>query len=94
MAKNHIKNSGSHTGSGSGYSTKSNQFILVVHPTCPPNFIQIRPQLFDTSSTQTDKQTDTKTTSFHFRRHKQKYDFYLLNLFQNGEEIFTKQRSG
>ena len=31
--------------SGFGSSPKSNQFFLVTHPTCPPSFIRIRPQL-------------------------------------------------
>ena len=42
----------------SGSSPKCNQFILVTHPTSPQNFIQIHPQLFEISCTQTDKQTD------------------------------------
>ena len=32
--------------SGFGSAPKSNQFVLVTHSTCPPNFIRIRPQLF------------------------------------------------
>ena len=28
---------------------KLNQFILVTHTTCPPNFVRIRPQLFEIS---------------------------------------------
>ena len=36
-------------GSGSGSSPKSNQFVLVTHPTCPPSFVRIRPQLFEIS---------------------------------------------
>ena len=33
-----------------------NQFFLVTHPTCPQNFIRIRPQLFEISCTQTNRQ--------------------------------------
>ena len=43
-------------GSGLGSSPKSNQFVLVTHPTCPPNFIQIHPPLLEISCTQTDRQ--------------------------------------
>ena len=35
--------------SGSGSSPKSNRFVVVTHPTCPPSFIQICPQLFEIS---------------------------------------------
>ena len=35
--KNHLKIQAS----GSGSSPKSNHFVLVTHPTCPPNFIRI-----------------------------------------------------
>ena len=34
---------------GSGSSPKSNQFVVVTHPTCLPSFIRIRPQLFEMS---------------------------------------------
>ena len=58
-------------GSGFGSSTKSNRFVLVTHPTCPQNFIQIRAHLFEISCTQTNKQTDRQRgeniTSFTFR---------------------------
>ena len=47
-------------GSVSGSSSKSNQFVLVTHPTCPENFIQIRPQPFEISCTQTNRQTKTE----------------------------------
>ena len=46
------------SGSGSGSSLKSNQFVLISHRTCPQNFIRIRPQLFEISCTQTNKQTN------------------------------------
>ena len=38
--------------SGSGSSPKSNQFVRVTHTTCPPNFIRVRPQLFEISNKQ------------------------------------------
>ena len=44
-------------GAGSGLSPKSNQFVLVTPQTYPHNFIQIRPQDFAISCTQTNKQT-------------------------------------
>ena len=37
------------SGSGFGCSLKSNQFFLVIHPTCPPSVIRIRAQLFEIS---------------------------------------------
>ena len=45
--------------------------ILVTHPTCPASFVQICPQLFEISCTQTDRQTDRQKggeniTSFTF----------------------------
>jgi len=46
------------SGSGFGSSSKSNQFVLITHPTYPPNFIQIHQQLFELSCTQTNKQKD------------------------------------
>ena len=42
----------------SGSSPKSNHFVLVTHPTCPPSFIWIHSQLFEISCTQTNKQTN------------------------------------
>ena len=47
--------------SESGSSPKSNQFLLVIHPTFPQDYIQIRAQLFEISCTQTNKQTDRQT---------------------------------
>ena len=47
-------------GSGSGSSPKSNQSVLVTHRTCSQNLIQIRPQLFQISCTQTNIQTYRK----------------------------------
>ena len=47
--------------SGFRSSPKSNQFILITHPTCPPSFIRIRPQLFQISCTQANKQTGGQT---------------------------------
>ena len=32
-----------------GFSPKSNQFVVVRHPTCPPRFVRILPQLFEIS---------------------------------------------
>ena len=43
--------------SGSRSSPKSNQFTLVTHPTCPQNFIQIRPQLFEISCKKSNRKT-------------------------------------
>ena len=54
---------------GSGYrsSTKSNQFVLVTHPTFTPNVIRIRQQLFEISCTQTNRQKGVENTiSFTF----------------------------
>ena len=56
MVKNHFKILV--VGSGSGSSPKSNQFVLVTHPTCPPNFIRIRLHLFEISCTKTGKHID------------------------------------
>ena len=42
--------------SGIRSSTNSHKFVLFTHPTCPPNFTRICPQL--EISSQTDKQTD------------------------------------
>ena len=36
-------------------SRKSNKFILVTHPTCPPNFVRICRQLFEISCSQADR---------------------------------------
>ena len=54
MVKNHLKVPV--VASRSGSFPKSNKFVLVTHPTCPPNFIWIRPQLFKISYTQTNRQ--------------------------------------
>ena len=55
--------------SGSWSSPKSDQFVLVTHPTWPPSFIRICPQLFEISCTQANKQTEKSEniTSFHLR---------------------------
>ena len=53
--------------SGSRSSPKSNQFVLVTHQTCPPNFIQIHPQLFEISCTQTDRQKGGENNLLHLR---------------------------
>ena len=57
MAKNHLKIPVVRSGS----SPKSNQFVLVTHRTCPPNFIRICTQLFEISCTQTNKQTNQRS---------------------------------
>ena len=54
MVNNHLKI----IRSGFRSSPKSNQFVLVAHPTCPQNFIQIHPQLFEISCTQANRQTN------------------------------------
>ena len=54
--------------SGSGSSTKSNQFVDVTRPTCPPNFGRIRPLLLCDillTDKQTKKKTEVKTSSVH-----------------------------
>ena len=50
------------TGSGSVPQPKCNNFVLVTHPTCPQTFVRIRPQLFEVSCSQTDKQTGVKSS--------------------------------
>ena len=72
--KNRFKNSSG--GSGSRSSPKSNQFILVTHRTCPQNFIQIRPQLFEISCTQINKQKNKKTSCWarHLQNPSNKFD--------------------
>ena len=54
------------SGSGSRSLPKSNRFVLVTHRTCPPNFIQIRPHLFEISCTQTNTKRGENITSFTF----------------------------
>ena len=54
MVKNHLKI----LVVGSGSSPKSNQFVLVTHPTCP--------QLFEISCAQTNKQTDKNGSLTYF----------------------------
>ena len=44
------------SGSGTGSSPKSKRIVLVTHPTCPQNFVQICLQLFEISYSQTKKQ--------------------------------------
>ena len=58
----------SRTASGFRSPPKSNQLVLLTHPTCPQNCIQIRLQLFEISCTQTNKQTERceNITSFTF----------------------------
>ena len=63
MVKNHLKKI-IRSGSGFRSSPKLKQFFLVTHPTCPPRFVWIRPQLFEICCTQTNNQTNKKKTSF------------------------------
>ena len=50
--------------SRSGSSPESNQFVLVTHPTCPPNFVRIHPWLFEKPA---HRQTNKKKTSCRAR---------------------------
>ena len=64
-------------------SPNSNQFVRVTHPTCPPNFIRIRPQLFEISCTQKDRQTERgeNITSFTFGGRSNKRWRWSLKIF-------------
>ena len=46
---------------GFRFSPKSNLFVFVTDPTCPPNFVRIRPQLFEIFCSLINKQTDRQT---------------------------------
>ena len=61
MVKNHLKIIISRSGS----SPKSNQFIIVTHPTCPPNFVQTCPHLLRyPPHRRTNRQTQFSVTCF------------------------------